>query len=88
MKENAVRSKCFATLLYLTGLMPLPHHPHILYQPHRVAAIVNKFNRKEGRDHNISKGVRFCVMAGLTTEDRFNPHDWNSEYLPTIVMKI
>lgn len=76
MPEASLRNQCFASLLYLTGLMPLPHRPHILYQPHRVVDIVN--GKKSSSGHSY-KGVRFCVIAGLTAEDRFNTHDWASE---------
>lgn len=90
MPEASLRNQCFASLLYLTGLMPLPHRPHILYQPHRVVDIVNGKNSSSDSDSHGNlfsknknghsrKGVRFCVIAGLSAEDRFNTHDWASE---------
>ena len=94
MPEASLRSQCFASLLYLSGLMPLPNRPHILYQPHRVTDILTGSNSSSSGGSSSSssssgghKGVRFCVMAGLTTEDRFNTHDWASEchYLPLLV---
>lgn len=85
--ENSIRSQCFATVMYSVGLLPVPGKKHILYRPHLLTAFLEDTHgqtttttvttvTQKHRRQRKSSGV--CIMAGLTTEDRFNFHDTSS----------
>ena len=102
--ESSVRNQCFATLLYLSGLLPVPKRRHILYEPHKAAAILsikgiassteNKARIESGLDRSEpqlsvaaeKRHIGFCVLAGLSSEDRFNTHDWASKWSPLLYL--
>jgi len=85
--ENSIRSQCFASLLYVTGLLPTVNRQHLLYHQHKLSLLLsNSINGDSHQDvnhnrHRAHRGNDFCLLSGLSTEDRINLHDWASKFI-------